>query len=218
MPSPAALGAGAERAEIGAGLRLGEVHGRHPFAGDHARQIARLQRVAAVRVDAPRSRPWSAVGPSRRPCSAPFHISSRAVREHQRQALAAERLGRGDARPSRRRASRCIDAPPAGRGRNRRRRQAARPRGRPTRLSGASSPPAKRPASVRTRVDDDPRRAAGNARSRRVAASRPATCFRVKAISETGARYMGSSSASCYTPTLDAPPPAGETRACAISS
>ena len=29
-----ALGAGAQRADVGAGLRLGELHRAHPFAGD----------------------------------------------------------------------------------------------------------------------------------------------------------------------------------------
>ena len=35
-----ALGAGAQRADIGAGLRLGELHRAHPFAGDELGQIA----------------------------------------------------------------------------------------------------------------------------------------------------------------------------------
>ncbi len=53
-----ALGAGAQRADVGAGLRLGELHRAHPFAGDELGQISALERVAAVlrqRVDRP---PW----------------------------------------------------------------------------------------------------------------------------------------------------------------
>ena len=44
-----ALGPGAQRADVGAGLRLGELHGAHPFAGDELGQIGALEFVAAVR-------------------------------------------------------------------------------------------------------------------------------------------------------------------------
>ncbi len=43
-----ALGLGAQGADVGAGLRLGELHGAHPFAGDELGQIGALERVAAV--------------------------------------------------------------------------------------------------------------------------------------------------------------------------
>jgi hypothetical protein len=44
-----ALGAGAQRADVGAGLRLGELHGAHPLARDELGQIGALELVAAVR-------------------------------------------------------------------------------------------------------------------------------------------------------------------------
>ena len=50
-----ALGLGAQGADVGAGLRLGELHRAHPFAGDELRQIGALELVAAVlsqRIDA----------------------------------------------------------------------------------------------------------------------------------------------------------------------
>src|SRR5713226_6893135 len=43
-----ALGLGAQRAHVGAGLRLGELHRAHPFAGDELGQIDAFERVAAV--------------------------------------------------------------------------------------------------------------------------------------------------------------------------
>jgi hypothetical protein len=43
-----ARGLGAQGADIGAGLRLGELHGAHPFAGDELGQIGALERLAAV--------------------------------------------------------------------------------------------------------------------------------------------------------------------------
>ena len=45
------LGAGAQRADVGAGLRLGELHGAGPFAGDELLEIDLLQLVAAVRIE-----------------------------------------------------------------------------------------------------------------------------------------------------------------------
>ena len=47
-PVGRALGARLDRAEVGAGLRLGEVHRPGPFAGDEAAEIGRAQRVAAI--------------------------------------------------------------------------------------------------------------------------------------------------------------------------
>ena len=43
-----ALGAGLQRADIGAGLRLGQVHGARPFAGDQLGQVERLLLLRAV--------------------------------------------------------------------------------------------------------------------------------------------------------------------------
>ena len=42
------LGLGFQRAHVRAGLRLGQVHGARPFAGDHPGQIGRLQLVRAM--------------------------------------------------------------------------------------------------------------------------------------------------------------------------
>ena len=44
-----ALGAGAQRADVGARLRLGELHGAHPLAGDEFGEIRALERFAPVR-------------------------------------------------------------------------------------------------------------------------------------------------------------------------
>src|SRR5258707_3943220 len=46
-----ALGAGAQRADVGTGLRLGELHGAGPFAGNELLQIDLLQLVAAMGVE-----------------------------------------------------------------------------------------------------------------------------------------------------------------------
>ena len=43
-----ALGLGAQRADVGAGLRLGELHGAHPFAAHQLAEIARFEVVGAV--------------------------------------------------------------------------------------------------------------------------------------------------------------------------
>ena len=61
-----ALGARAQMGEIGAGLRLGEIHRRRPFAGDHLRQIDGFQRLARMRSPSPLSRPGRAAGTARR--------------------------------------------------------------------------------------------------------------------------------------------------------
>ncbi|MEY9770322.1 hypothetical protein ABIA14_002599 [Sinorhizobium fredii] len=47
----AALGTGLEHAQIGAGMRLGQVHRPHPLAGDHLRQEGRLQGIGAMLLD-----------------------------------------------------------------------------------------------------------------------------------------------------------------------
>src|SRR4051794_33198739 len=45
------LGTGTDCAEVGSGLRFGEVHGRRPLAGDEARQVTLLQGLVGVGVD-----------------------------------------------------------------------------------------------------------------------------------------------------------------------
>ena len=45
------LGAGAEQAEVGAGVRLGQVHRAGPLAADELRQVGRLLLLGAVGVD-----------------------------------------------------------------------------------------------------------------------------------------------------------------------
>ena len=45
------LGPGAEQADVGAGVRLGQVHGAGPLAGDELRQVGGLLRLGAVGVD-----------------------------------------------------------------------------------------------------------------------------------------------------------------------
>ncbi len=45
---PLGHGAAAQRGQIGSGLRLGEIHGAGPAAGDHGLQKALLERLAAV--------------------------------------------------------------------------------------------------------------------------------------------------------------------------
>ena len=52
--------------EIGAAMRLGQVHRAGPLAGRHLRQVARLQVVVARGPSAPRPRRWSGPGTSRR--------------------------------------------------------------------------------------------------------------------------------------------------------
>ena len=109
-----ALGAGAQRADVGAGLRLGELHGAGPFAGDQLRQIDLLQLVAAMgleRLDrAQRQQRAEAEGDVRR---TPDFGAGRVDRE--RQALAAERLGAGYRVPARRGPA-LVGVGPAGRG------------------------------------------------------------------------------------------------------
>ena len=95
----AAFGAGRERAEVGARLRLRQVHGAGPFARHHARQVERLQRIAAVpfeRLDRPgRQQRAEREGHA---CAVP-HLR-RGGGKRERQPLAADRLRRGDAGPA----------------------------------------------------------------------------------------------------------------------
>ena len=71
---PGAFGARAQRADIGAGLRLGELHGAHPFAGHELFQIDLLQLLGAVDVECVDRRHGQhrAVGEGHRGCSATF--------------------------------------------------------------------------------------------------------------------------------------------------
>ena len=73
------LGAGAQRAEVGARLRLGEVHRARPLAARRAlRDRSPSARPSHAR-RAPRSRPWVSSGPRpKRHGGATFHISAQA--------------------------------------------------------------------------------------------------------------------------------------------
>ena len=109
-----ALGLGAQRADVGAGLRLGELHGAGPFAGHQLLQIDLLQFVAAMGVErldrGERQQRAEAEGDVRR---APDFGAGRVDRE--RQALAAERFRARHRVPARRRPA-PIGVRPAGRG------------------------------------------------------------------------------------------------------
>ena len=52
------LGLGAQRADIGSGLRLGELHGAHPFAADELAEIRLLERRRFHTHAGRRSPPW----------------------------------------------------------------------------------------------------------------------------------------------------------------
>ena len=111
-----ALGAGAQRADIGAGLRLGELHGAGPFAGDEFFQIDLLQFLAAMGVErldgGERQQRAEAEGDVRR---AP-DFGAGGVDRH-RQALAAEAFRPRHRVPSARDPA-LIGVRPAGRGRH----------------------------------------------------------------------------------------------------
>ena len=93
------FGAGAQRADVGAGLRLGELHGAGPFAGDELFEIDLLQLVGAMRIQRldrrQRQQRAEAEGDVRR---APDLGAGRVDR--QRQALAAEGLRPGHRVPA----------------------------------------------------------------------------------------------------------------------
>ena len=105
-----ALGLGAQRADVGAGLRLGELHRAHPFAGDELRQIGALEFVGAVRGE----RLDRAHGQHRADAESHRggvpHLDAGGV-ERVRQRLAAPMRGRGEPRSSRPRPRR--DRPPS---------------------------------------------------------------------------------------------------------
>jgi hypothetical protein len=109
-----ALGAGAQRPDVGARLRLGELHGAGPFARDELFQIDLFQLTAAMgleRLDrAERQERAEPEGDVRR---AP-DLGAGSV-DRQRQALAAERLRPGHRVPSGRRPA-PVGVGPAGRG------------------------------------------------------------------------------------------------------
>ena len=88
-----ALGLGAQRADVGAGLRLGELHGAHPFAGRELGQIGFLERVRAVsgeRLDRAHGQHRPDAERHRRAIP---HLDAGGV-ERMRQRLAAESRGR----------------------------------------------------------------------------------------------------------------------------
>ena len=94
-----ALGAGAQRADVGAGLRLGELHRPGPFAGDEFFQIGALERVAAVgveRIDRAHGEHRADAESHRRRVP---HLGAGGV-EHLRQSLAAPFRRRGQAVPA----------------------------------------------------------------------------------------------------------------------
>ena len=108
-----ALGPGAQERKVGAGLRLGELHGAHPFAGHELAQIAALEVAGAVhgeRVDRGHGqhRADAEGHGSRVP-----HLDAGGV-ERVRQRLAAPFGGRGEAVPAGRRPG-AIGLLPAGR-------------------------------------------------------------------------------------------------------
>ena len=99
-----ALGAGAQRADIGARLRLGELHGAGPFAGHQLCQIDLLQLVAAMGVERlDRAERQQRAEPERDVRRAPDFGAGGVDRE--RQALAAERFRSRTPRSSRPRSS-----------------------------------------------------------------------------------------------------------------
>ena len=93
------LGAAADGVEVGAGLRLGQVHGRGPFAGHDLGEIAVLQLIRAVL----RQRLDAAHGQERRKAEGHAgrvpHLDAGRV-EKRRQALAAIGLGTGQRVPA----------------------------------------------------------------------------------------------------------------------
>ena len=109
-----ALGAAAQRADVGTGLRLGELHGAGPFAGDELFEIDLLQLVAAMRIErldrAQRQQRTEAEGDVR---GAPDFGAGRI--DGERQALAAERFRPGHRVPARRRPA-LVGIGPAGGG------------------------------------------------------------------------------------------------------
>ena len=98
-----ALGLGAQRADVGAGLRLGELHGARPFAGDELRQIGALELFGAVRGERVDRGHGQRPGRCRRPCRREFHISMQAALSAMRQVLAAPFGRRGEPVPAGRR-------------------------------------------------------------------------------------------------------------------
>ena len=107
---------GAHRGEIGSGLRLGEIHGAAPFAGDHLRQVRLLQPPRSLdvdRLDGPASE--HRAKRERHVGAAPHLIDER--REYTRQVLAPE-FARTRERVPTTRHELVIRLLPSGRGRN----------------------------------------------------------------------------------------------------
>ena len=89
-----ALGLGAQRADIGAGLRLGELHRAHPFAGHQLGQVGLLQIRAAVRSERIDRRHGEQRRDGERHRGRIPHLGAGGV-DGARQALAAPFAGRG---------------------------------------------------------------------------------------------------------------------------
>ena len=92
-------GAGAHQAEIGAALRLGQVHGAGPLPGDELRQIKRLL-LRRPWVSSAAIAPWVRPGYMANAMFAEQRNSLTRLRQHHRQALAAELGGRRYADPA----------------------------------------------------------------------------------------------------------------------
>ena len=152
VPSPCGTARVLQRAEVRAGLRLGQVHRAGPLAGD---QLGRYSLPSVPRcrgARAPRWRPGSAAGTARKPCWRRSTSRRPPQPTRQRQALAAVLLGArqtapaaGDERLRRRRESRRACA--------RRRSRSRAPSRSPTSLSGASTSRAKSAGLVEDRRD-----------------------------------------------------------------
>ncbi len=99
---PGALGAGAKRADIGAGLRLGELHGAHPFARDELGQIGLFQILGAEGCERIDRRHGEHRADAERHCGRIPHLDAGGI-DGARQALAAPFGRRGDAVPAGRR-------------------------------------------------------------------------------------------------------------------
>ena len=114
MPSLARSALRAQRADVGSGLRLGQLHGAHPFAADELAEICLLEHVAAVgmqRVD--RRHSQHGADAERHRGRVPHLDAGRVHR--MRQILPAPFGGRGEAVPARRRPG-GVGLFPAGRG------------------------------------------------------------------------------------------------------
>ncbi len=136
-------------AEVGAGVRLGQVHGAGPLAGHHLRQVDASSARRSRGLRARRWRPASAAGRGRTTRLAEFQISQAAMARPSAAGPGRHALRGTAARPSRRRRRPCrLPSSPAACAR--RRRPASSPRGRRTSSSGSSTSAPNLPASSMT--------------------------------------------------------------------